>query len=56
VLLLVVYIVLGSFALKRARDARLRLVCFLAALLSFAAIIAIARTHDPLGFLRPFSG
>ena len=55
-LLLVVYIVLGSFALKRARGAGLRLACFLAALLTFAAIIAVARSHDPLGFLRPFFG
>lgn len=52
VLLLVVYIVLGSFALKRGRTRRTRIACYAAALLVFAAIVAIARAHDPLGPLR----
>ena len=51
VLLIVVYIVLGSFALKRARTRAARVVCTVAALLIFGAVISIARTHSPLGFL-----
>jgi uncharacterized membrane protein SirB2 len=51
VCLIVVYIVLGSFALKRARSRRARLVFSVAALLVFATVISIARTHSPYGFL-----
>ena len=49
VLLLVVYVVLGSFALKRGRTARVRLYCFLAALAVYLFIISVARAHHPLG-------
>ena len=49
VALLVVYIVLGSFALKRGRTARIRLAAYLAALVVYGGMYAIARTHDPLG-------
>ena len=52
--LLPVYIVLGSFALKRARTRRVRMLCFVAALLVFVAIYGIARSHDPLGFIAPY--
>jgi uncharacterized membrane protein SirB2 len=51
--LLVVYVVLGSYALKRARSPRAQLACFIAALVVFLAIATIARTHDPLGPLAP---
>ena len=51
--LLVVYVGLGTFALKRGRSARVRLTCFAAALLVYACMVAIARSHDPLGPLRP---
>ena len=51
VMLVVVYIVLGSFALKRGRTRRVRLVCTIGAVLVFAAIISIARTHSPWGAL-----
>ncbi|WP_374373402.1 SirB2 family protein [Dongia sp.] len=54
VALLVVYIALGSFALKRGRTRSTRLVCFTLALLVFGFIIGIARTQDPLGVLSPF--
>lgn len=50
--LLVVYIVLGSLALKRARSARARFVCFIAALLTFAFMLGVARAHHPLGLLH----
>ena len=49
--LLVIYIVLGSLALKRGRTARIRAVCYVAALALFAAVVGIARTHQPLGWL-----
>jgi uncharacterized membrane protein SirB2 len=49
--LLVFYIVLGSFALKRAQTPRVRFACYVAALLAFGAMYSIARTHDPLGAL-----
>ncbi len=51
VLLVVVYVVLGVFALRRGRTPRMRTVCYFAALLVFATIIGIARTHHPLGWL-----
>ena len=49
--LLVVYVVLGSLALKSGRSARVRAVCYVAALALFAAVVGIARTHQPLGWL-----
>lgn len=52
VLLLVVYIVLGSFALKRGRTRAVRLVCFFLALGVFVFIVSVARAHHPLGFLQ----
>jgi uncharacterized membrane protein SirB2 len=51
VLLLVVYIVLGSIALKRGRTRRIRIAAFLAALLTVAFLLTVARAHDPLGIL-----
>jgi uncharacterized membrane protein SirB2 len=48
--LLVVYVVLGSLALKRARSARARAICFAAAVLVFVGMLGIARTHQPLGW------
>jgi uncharacterized membrane protein SirB2 len=56
VLLLGVYVVLGSFALKRGRSRRVRLVCWLAALGVFAFIYSIARAHHALGALRGVVG
>jgi uncharacterized membrane protein SirB2 len=49
VLLLVVYIVLGTFALKRGRTRATRWTCYLAALLVYAYIISVARAHHPAG-------
>ncbi len=49
--LLVVYVVLGTFALKRARTPRVRLACYLLALLVFGFMLTIARGHHPLGVL-----
>ncbi|KMQ77383.1 SirB2 protein [Candidatus Burkholderia pumila] len=47
---LVVYIVLGTFALKRGRTKTTRFVCGVMAIIVFAFITSVARTHDPLGF------
>ena len=54
--LVVIYVVLGTFALKRGRTARTRLACWLAALLVFATIIGIAIAHHPLGWLLRWFG
>lgn len=51
VLLLVCYVVLGSFALKRGRTRAVRTFCWIAALLVYLYIISIARAHHPLGFI-----
>jgi uncharacterized membrane protein SirB2 len=49
--LVVLYIVLGSFALKRAKTQRYRLANASAALLVYGMVVSIARTHSPLGAL-----
>jgi len=58
--LLVGYVLLGSFALRRGRTAAVRRACFVTALAMFGCMLAVARTHDPLGPLRllqaPWSG
>jgi uncharacterized membrane protein SirB2 len=46
---LVAYVGLGSLALRRARSPRMRLACFIAALIAFIAMFTIARAHHPLG-------
>jgi uncharacterized membrane protein SirB2 len=51
--LLLVYIVLGSLALKRARSWRGRLASFVAALAVFSWMVSIARSHQALGALLP---
>jgi uncharacterized membrane protein SirB2 len=53
VVLLVAYIVLGSFALKRGKTRSRRLGFYVAALLVFGFIFSVARAHHPLGV---FSG
>ena len=50
--LLVGYVLLGTFALKRGRTPALRRACFVAALTTFACMLAVARTHHPLGPLH----
>lgn len=49
--LLVIYIVLGSFALRRGRTVRTRALCFVAAVATYATMLGIARAHHPLGWL-----
>jgi uncharacterized membrane protein SirB2 len=51
VLLLIVYVVLGSYALKRGATRAIRAVTFIAAVLVYAFIISVARAHDPRGII-----
>lgn len=51
VLLLLLYVVLGSYALKRGQTRGVRFACWIAALLVYLAIISVARAHHPLGML-----
>jgi uncharacterized membrane protein SirB2 len=44
---LVIYIVLGTIALKRGRTMRVRLVAFFSAVAVFLWIVATARLHAP---------
>lgn len=54
--LVVVYVVLGVFAMRRARSRGGRLAAYLAALAAFALIYGIARAHHPLGPLQGLMG
>lgn len=56
IVLLPVYVVLGSFALKRGRTPRVRQACYLLALLVFGFMFSIARSHHPLGVLARWFG
>lgn len=56
VALLVVYVALGVFALRRGRTRRQRALCYVLALLVFGAVYSIARAHHPLGALMPLLG
>jgi uncharacterized membrane protein SirB2 len=52
VLLLAVYIGLGSLALKRGSTRRVRVTCWVLALAVYVFIISVARSHDPFGLLH----
>lgn len=54
--LLIVYIVLGSFALKRAKARSTKAGYFTAAVATYLFMYSIARTHDPLGIIRMLPG
>jgi uncharacterized membrane protein SirB2 len=47
--LLVVYVVLGSVALRRGRTRPVRIGAFVVALLTVAFLFTVARAHHPLG-------
>ena len=51
--LLPVYIVLGYLALRSVAGSARQIMCLAGALAAFGAMIVIARSHDPLGPLRP---
>lgn len=50
VLLLVVYIGLGTVAIKRGKTPRQRLIAAVLAVLVYVYILSIALAHDPLGW------
>lgn len=54
VMLLVVYIVLGTFALKRGSTRNVRIACWLAALLVYGFMMSVARAHHPAGMFARF--
>jgi uncharacterized membrane protein SirB2 len=54
--LLPVYVGLGTFALKRGRTAQVRVACWLAAIAVYATMLGIARMHHPTGWLRLIGG
>ena len=49
---LILYIVLGTYALKRGQTQRQRIAAWIAALLVFAYMVAVALTHSPAPFLQ----
>lgn len=54
--LIVVYVVLATFALRRARTRRARVGFYVSALLTFAFVITIALAHHPLGIFARWFG
>ena len=52
--LVVVYVVLGVFALRKARTPASRALFYVLALLTFLIIVGIARMHSPWGWLLPY--
>ena len=48
---LILYIVLGTVALKRGKTRAQRIVAWVAALLVFGYIVAVALAHDPFPFI-----
>ncbi|MDT3707543.1 MAG: SirB2 family protein [Thiobacillus sp.] len=50
-LALILYIVLGTVAIKRGKTRGQRIAAWFAALLVFGYIVAVARTHNPLPFV-----
>lgn len=54
--LLVAYVVLGTFAIKRGRTRLAKAGFYVAALLTFAMVYSIARAHSPWGFLHGVLG
>jgi uncharacterized membrane protein SirB2 len=55
VVALIAYIVLGSIALKRGRSTRVRIIAFATALMTFAYIVSVALTKNPLVLIDPTS-
>jgi uncharacterized membrane protein SirB2 len=54
VIALVAYIFLGMQALKTGRSQSARRTAFVAAVIVFAFIVTVARTHSPLGIFAQF--
>lgn len=54
VVLLVLYVVLGSIALQRGRTLVVRAAAFVAAILTVGFLYSVARAHHPLGLFAGF--
>lgn len=52
--LLLIYIGLGVMALRRSQSWRWRLTFFVLAILVFATLLSIARSHHPLGWIAGY--
>lgn len=52
VLLLVIYVVLGTFALKRGKTRKERAIFWIAALAVYLFMVSVARLHHPLGAIN----
>lgn len=50
--LLVLYVVLGTLALKRGRTPHTRQWCYATALVTYVFMLGVARMHHPLGWLH----
>jgi len=48
---LMAYIVVGTIAIKRAKNTQQRFIAFAAAIAIFLFMLSVAKTHNPLGFL-----
>lgn len=53
VLLLVAYVVLGHYAIRRGRTKAIRATAFVAALLVVGFLVSVALAHDPRGIFAP---
>lgn len=53
---LILYIALGTLALKRGKNQGQRIAAWVAALLVFGYMVAAAMTHTPLPFMYPAAG
>jgi uncharacterized membrane protein SirB2 len=51
VIALIAYIVLGTIAIKRGKTKGQRSIALVAALITFAYIVSVAISRDPMGFL-----
>jgi uncharacterized membrane protein SirB2 len=51
VIALIAYIVLGTIAIKRGKTKGQRSIALIAALMTFAYIVSVAISRDPMGFL-----
>ncbi len=51
-LLLPLYVVLGSYALKRAKSLRQKAVCYVLALLTVGHMVSVAIAKHPVGVLK----
>ncbi len=49
---LLLYIVLGSIALRRGRTLKARAIAFTGALFTFGYVVAVAMTRSPLPYIR----